>query len=96
MASRPFGFSKDFFVSYTGSDLNYATWVAEIFEEKNYKVTIQAWDFKPGDNFISKILPNPPCSSVYGVLPEVRHNQDTRKQSFPKRTVPFRLDSSLL
>lgn len=46
---------KDFFVSYTGSDLNYATWVAEILEEKNYKVTIQAWDFKAGDNFISKI-----------------------------------------
>lgn len=46
---------KDFFVSYTGSNLNYATWVAEILEENNYKVTIQAWDFKPGDNFISKI-----------------------------------------
>lgn len=46
---------KDFFVSYTGSDLNYATWVAEILEENNYKVTIQAWDFKPGDNFVSKI-----------------------------------------
>lgn len=46
---------KDFFVSYTGSDLNYATWVAETLEKNNYKVTIQAWDFKPGDNFVSKI-----------------------------------------
>ena len=46
---------KDFFVSYTGTDSNYATWVAELLEENNYKVTIQAWDFKPGDNFISKI-----------------------------------------
>ncbi len=46
---------KNFFVSYTGSDLNYATWVAEILEDNKYTVTIQAWDFKPGDNFVSKI-----------------------------------------
>lgn len=46
---------KDFFVSYTGSDLNYATWVAEVLEANEYTVTIQAWDFRPGDNFVSKI-----------------------------------------
>lgn len=46
---------KDFFVSYTGTDLNYATWVAEVLESNNYTVTIQAWDFRPGDNFVSKI-----------------------------------------
>lgn len=46
---------KDFFVSYTGTDSNYATWVAEVLETNNYDVTIQAWDFKPGDNFVSKI-----------------------------------------
>ncbi len=46
---------KNFFVSYTGTDLNYATWVAEVLESNNYTVTIQAWDFRPGDNFVSKI-----------------------------------------
>ena len=46
---------KDFFVSYTGTDIKYATWVAEVLESNNYKVTIQAWDFKSGDNFVSKI-----------------------------------------
>ena len=46
---------KDFFVSYTGADLAYATWVAGILEKSGYAVTIQAWDFKPGDNFVSKI-----------------------------------------
>ncbi|MDE6016578.1 MAG: toll/interleukin-1 receptor domain-containing protein, partial [Acetatifactor sp.] len=46
---------KDFFVSYTGTDLNFATWVAETLESSNYTVTIQAWDFRPGDNFVSKI-----------------------------------------
>lgn len=46
---------KDFFVSYTGTDLNFATWVAEILEKNDHTVTIQAWDFRPGDNFVSKI-----------------------------------------
>lgn len=46
---------KDFFVSYTGNDVKYATWVAEILETEGYKVTIQAWDFLPGDNFIAKM-----------------------------------------
>jgi len=46
---------KDFFVSYTGTDLNFATWVAEVLEDNGFKVTIQAWDFKAGDNFVSKI-----------------------------------------
>lgn len=46
---------KDFFISYTGSDIGYATWVAELLEENHFSVTIQAWDFRPGDNFISKI-----------------------------------------
>lgn len=46
---------KDFFVSYTGNDTDYATWVAEILESNGYNVVIQAWDFRPGDNFVSKI-----------------------------------------
>lgn len=46
---------KDFFVSYTGSDLNFAIWVAELLETNNFSVTIQAWDFRLGDNFVSKI-----------------------------------------
>lgn len=46
---------KDFFVSYTGKDLSFATWVAELLESNEYTVTIQAWDFRPGDNFVSKI-----------------------------------------
>lgn len=46
---------KDFFVSYTGTDSNYATWIAELLEANNYSVTIQAWDFRPGDNFVAKI-----------------------------------------
>ncbi len=46
---------KDFFISYTGVNKDNATWVAELLEKNNYTVTIQEWDFKPGDNFVSKI-----------------------------------------
>ncbi len=46
---------KDFFVSYTGADRDYATWVAEVLEKHEYSVTIQAWDFVAGENFVSKI-----------------------------------------
>lgn len=46
---------KDFFVSYTGTDINFATWVAEVLESQDYSVVIQAWDFRPGDNFVAKI-----------------------------------------
>ena len=46
---------KDFFISYQTNDEAYATWVAEILEKNEYSVQIQAWDFKPSENFVSKI-----------------------------------------
>lgn len=46
---------KDFFISYTGADTDYATWIAQILEEEGKTVTIQAWDFLPGENFVAQI-----------------------------------------
>lgn len=46
---------KDFFISYTHKDELRATWIAEVLEKNNYTVTIQAWDFMAGDNFVEKI-----------------------------------------
>lgn len=43
---------KDFFISYTSSDKQQAEWVAWHLENNGYSVVIQAWDFKPGNNFI--------------------------------------------
>ena len=43
---------KDFFISYTSADENWATWIAWQLEEVGYSVIIQAWDFRPGSNFI--------------------------------------------
>ncbi|MBE9067532.1 SAVED domain-containing protein [Leptolyngbya cf. ectocarpi LEGE 11479] len=43
---------KDFFISYTGNDRNWAEWIAWVLEEAGYTTVIQAWDFRPGGNFI--------------------------------------------
>jgi hypothetical protein len=43
---------KDFFVSYTGVDKNWAVWIAWVLEEAGYSSVVQAWDFRPGSNFV--------------------------------------------
>ncbi|MGI0495506.1 toll/interleukin-1 receptor domain-containing protein [Alkalinema pantanalense CENA528] len=43
---------KDFFISYTGKDRTWAEWIAWVLEEAGYSVVIQAWDFRPGGNFV--------------------------------------------
>src|SRR5512132_2883353 len=44
--------SKDFFVSYSGADRAWAEWIAWVLEEAGYTVLLQAWDFRPGSNFV--------------------------------------------
>lgn len=46
---------KDFFISYNKADKAWAEWIAWILEESGYTVLIQAWDFRPGGNFILKM-----------------------------------------
>jgi CHASE2 domain-containing sensor protein len=43
---------KDFFVSYTSADRAWAEWIAWRLEEAGYSTLIQAWDFRPGENFV--------------------------------------------
>ena len=44
---------KDFFISYTGSDRQWAEWIAWQLEKTGgYSTVIQAWDFNAGGNFI--------------------------------------------
>lgn len=43
---------KDFFVSYNKADKHWAEWIAWTLEEAGYSVIIQAWDFRPGGNFV--------------------------------------------
>jgi tetratricopeptide (TPR) repeat protein len=43
---------KDFFISYNKADRQWAEWIAWTLEEEGYSVVIQAWDFRPGGNFV--------------------------------------------
>jgi hypothetical protein len=42
----------DFFISYTSADREWAEWVGFVLEEEGFEVIIQAWDFRPGSNFV--------------------------------------------
>jgi tetratricopeptide (TPR) repeat protein len=43
---------KDFFVSYNKADTTWAEWIAWQLEEAGYTTVLQAWDFRPGSNFV--------------------------------------------
>lgn len=43
---------KDFFISYTSADCSWAEWIAWQLEAADYTTVLQAWDFRPGLNFI--------------------------------------------
>lgn len=46
---------KDFFISYNRADRAWAEWIAWQLEEAGYSVTLQAWDFGPGSDFIQEM-----------------------------------------
>ncbi len=43
---------KSFFISYTSEDTVWAQWIARELEAAGYSTIIQAWDFRPGENFV--------------------------------------------
>lgn len=42
----------DFFISYNKADRVWAEWIAYVLEEEGFSTSIQAWDFRPGTNFV--------------------------------------------
>lgn len=42
----------DFFISYASADQSWAEWIGYVLEEEGFTVVIQAWDFRPGSNFV--------------------------------------------
>jgi len=46
---------KDFFISYTGADREWAEWIASTLEEAGYTTVLQAWDFGIGAHFINEM-----------------------------------------
>ena len=45
----------DFFISYTAADQDVAEWIAWVLEDAGYQTVIQAWDFRPGREFITEM-----------------------------------------
>ncbi|MCL2284361.1 MAG: FxSxx-COOH system tetratricopeptide repeat protein [Fibromonadales bacterium] len=43
---------RDFFISYNKADKQWAKWIAAVLKQNGYSSYIQAWDFRPGDNFV--------------------------------------------
>jgi TIR domain len=50
MAERRGG--VDYSVSYTAADQAWAEWIAWQLEAAGHQVLVQAWDFRPGQNFV--------------------------------------------
>jgi tetratricopeptide (TPR) repeat protein len=46
---------QDFFISYTAVNRAWAEWIAVQLEAAGYTTILQAWDFRPGDDFVHKI-----------------------------------------
>jgi hypothetical protein len=44
---------RDFFISYNWNDREWAEWIAWQLENAGYTTFIQAWDFRPGGNFVA-------------------------------------------
>jgi hypothetical protein len=47
--------SRDFFISYTSADRAWAEWIAWELEDAGYTTLIQAWDFRPGMDFVTEM-----------------------------------------
>ena len=45
----------DLFISYTHADTAWAEWIGYALEEEGFSVVIQAWDFRPGKNFVMEM-----------------------------------------
>lgn len=43
---------KPLFISYNSADRGWAEWIAWQLEDAGYSTVIQAWDFRPGSNFV--------------------------------------------
>jgi hypothetical protein len=44
--------ARDFFISYTASDRQWAEWIAWRLEEADYTTVLQHWDFRPGRDWV--------------------------------------------
>jgi TIR domain-containing protein len=46
---------RDFFISYTATDHAWAQWIAVELERAGYTTVVQAFDFRPGADFVHQM-----------------------------------------
>jgi hypothetical protein len=46
---------RDFFISYTQANRPWAKWIAVQLEAAGYTTVLQAWDFRPGGDFLHRM-----------------------------------------
>jgi hypothetical protein len=46
---------RDFFISYTGLNREWAEWIAVQLESAEYSTVLQAFDFRPGSDFVHQM-----------------------------------------
>jgi tetratricopeptide (TPR) repeat protein len=47
--------ARDFFISYTAVNRSWAEWIAVQLETAGYTTVLQAWDFRPGSDFLHQM-----------------------------------------
>ena len=69
VADESASYAKDFFVTYSGRDEQWARWIAGTLESAGYTTVAQVWDFRPGDNFMAEMdLALTTCRHTLGLL----------------------------
>ncbi len=53
---------RDFFISYSRKNEDWAQWIAKTLQQNGYSVYLQAWDIVPGDDFMSQMRTFLQCS----------------------------------
>lgn len=60
---------KDFFISYSSADRPWAEWIAVALTKSGCTLVIQAWDFRPGSNFVLEMQrATVECSRTIAIL----------------------------
>jgi hypothetical protein len=49
------GSARDFLISYTAADEAWAEWIAVNLDGAGYTTLLQAWDFRPGSDFVHQM-----------------------------------------
>ena len=47
--------ARDFFISYTSVNRPWAEWIAVQLEAAGYTIVLQAWDVRPGGDFLHQM-----------------------------------------